>query len=89
MEGKHEKLTIEVEELEKKFQRKCEETEGLQLIIERKENMETVKAAADVLCYKQVEDLNDIQKARREFRGKGDGDAKDTEWEGVHDCHCS
>ena len=46
MKGKHGKLTIKVEELEKNFQKKCEETEGLHLIIEEKENMDTAKAEA-------------------------------------------
>jgi len=46
MEGKHKKLTMKVDELEKNFQRKCEETEVLQLIIEEKENMDTAKAEA-------------------------------------------
>ena len=46
MEGKHEELTIKAEELEKNLQRKCEEIEVLQLIIEEKENMDTTKAGA-------------------------------------------
>ena len=40
MEGKHEELTIKVEELERDLQRNCEEIEVLQLIIEEKENMD-------------------------------------------------
>jgi len=44
MEGKQEELTIKAEELEKNLQRKCEEIEVLQLIIEEKENMDTTKA---------------------------------------------
>ena len=44
MEGKHEELTIKAEELEKNLQRKYEEIEVLQLIIEEKENMDTTKA---------------------------------------------
>jgi len=70
MESKHEKLTIMVEKFEESFQRKYEISERLQMSIEEKETMDAVKAAADVLCHKQVEDVNDIQKVQEIFEAK-------------------